>query len=408
LLFIVIIFQTSDFALEGMGGNKMLNSRKIAATSVFFAAAFVFLAAAHSAYKGHANDKDVNAILSAYPTLKGAAVDSCITCHRSGKVRNIDKREGDRNENGCGYCHAIYVKNKGGIKATLNAYGTDYLAAGRGPEAIKTLALKDSDTDGFANEMEFIKGTNPGESASNPSALIAPYRVYASAEIKKLSPVVDTTVFLNTSHNKAGDFYNRYRGNRVYEMLQAAGISDDAESVDFISYDGFEGAFSIEELKKSWPQTSPVMGLSKKEIGPCGWVNYNAPGLDAKRRLPNANIMLAFEENGEKIATARLDPETGKIIGTGPLRLVVPQYRISPPDLPQYADQSCQEKAAQDHRFNDSYDHNGGRSSFAIIAIRVHPMPKGTRDFEWEIVRDQLVAEEKLVIFGALKNQKGK
>ena len=62
----------------------------------------------------------------------------------------------------------------------------------------------------------------------------------------------------------------------------------------------------------------------------------------------------------------------------------------------------------QEHRFNDSYDHNGGRSSFAIIAIRVHPMPKGTRDFEWEKVRDQFVAEEKLAIFGALKSQEGK
>ena len=38
---------------------------------MFFAAAFVFLAAAYSAYKRHANDKDVNAVLSAYPTPKG-------------------------------------------------------------------------------------------------------------------------------------------------------------------------------------------------------------------------------------------------------------------------------------------------------------------------------------------------
>jgi len=313
-----------------------------------------------------------------------------------------------RHENGCGYCHAVYLKSGHGVKETLNSYGTDYLAAGRGPEAIRALALKDSDGDGFSNEAEFIKGTNPGESESNPVAPIAPSRVYTAADIRKLSPVVSSTVFLNTSRNKAGDFYNQYRGIRVYELLQAAGISDGATGVDFISLDGFEGAFSIEELKKSWPQTAPIMGLSEKEIGPCGWVHYNAPGLDAKVALPSMSILLAFEENGKKIETAQLDPQTGRISGTGPLRLIVPQDRISPPDLPQYADKSCRDKVASEYHFNESYDHNGGRSSFAIVAIRVHPMPKGTRDFEWEKVRDHFVTEEKLAIFGALKSQNGR
>jgi hypothetical protein len=38
------------------------------------------------------------------------------------------------------------------------------------------------------------------------------------------------------------------------------------------------------------------------------------------------------------------------------------------------------------------------------MAIRVKPLPKGTRDFEWEKVRGEFVAGEKLVIFGALKS----
>jgi hypothetical protein len=113
--------------------------------------------------------------------------------------------------------------------------------------------------------------------------------------------------------------------------------------------------------------------------------------------------MLAFEENGKKIEAAAMDAVTGKIRGTGPLRLVVPQFQISPPDLSEYADKSCQDKAAPEYRFNPSYDHNGGKSSFSIIAIRVNPLPKGTRDFEWEKVRNQFVAQEKLVIFGAIK-----
>ena len=156
----------------------------------------------------------------------------------------------------------------------------------------------------------------------------------------------------------------------------------------------------------SWPQAIPVMGLSKKEYGPCGWANYNAPGLNPKKALPDARIMLAVEENGKKIETARLDSETGKIIRTGPLRLVDPQHRISPPDVPMYAEKTCQDKAAPEHRFNEKYDHDGGRSSFAIVAIRVNPLPRGTRDYEWEKARDQLVAEGKVVIFGALKGHR--
>ena len=86
------------------------------------------------------------------------------------------KTQGKRHENHCGYCHAVYVQKKRDIKETLNSYGTDYLAAGRGIEAVKTLAGKDSDGDGFSNDSEFVKGTNPGEPASNPSAPIAPYQ----------------------------------------------------------------------------------------------------------------------------------------------------------------------------------------------------------------------------------------
>ena len=71
-----------------------MNSHKIANISVLFTAALMLIATAYSAYKGHANEKDVNAILSAYPMLKNTAVDSCATCHKSGKVRDIKKPQG--------------------------------------------------------------------------------------------------------------------------------------------------------------------------------------------------------------------------------------------------------------------------------------------------------------------------
>jgi hypothetical protein len=381
---------------------------KFVRVPLFALAAAVLIATARSAYKGHADDSDVNALLAAYPVLKGSAIDSCATCHRAGEVPDIERPGKKRRENHCDHCHVMHVNQKHDVKETLNRYGADYLAAGRGANAVKALAGKDSDGDGFSNEAEFLKGTNPGSPESNPAARIAPNRTYTATEIRKMSPIVNATVFVNTSKSKSGDSYNDYRGNNVYELLQAVGISDAADSVDFISLDGYERTQTIDELKKLWPQGRPVMGLSKEALGPCGWINYNVPGLDAGKTLSAVNILLVFEENGKKLENARIDPETGRINGAGPLRLIVPQSQISPPDMGQYADASCQSKVAEPYRFHEAYDHNGGKSSFAIIAVRVNPLPKGTRDFEWEKLREQFVAGEKLVFFGALKSQPAK
>jgi hypothetical protein len=84
------------------------------------------------------------------------------------------------------------------------------------------------------------------------------------------------------------------------------------------------------------------------------------------------------------------------------------QFKISPPDLGQRTDPSCAAKVAEQYRFHEEYDHNGGRCASAIIAIRVNPLPKGTRDFEWERVREQFISHEQVVVFGALKLQKAK
>jgi len=363
----------------------------------------LFIATAYSAYKGHGDDSDINALLAAYPKLKGTAMDSCATCHRSGEVPDPEKPGKSRRENHCDYCHVIHVNLKHPAKETLNRYGADYLAAGRGAKAVKALADKDSDGDGFSNEAEFLEGTNPGVPESNPSARISPHRIYATEEIRKMSPVVSETVFVNTTKSRSGDSYNQYRGNKVYELLQSVGIMNTADSVDFISLDGYETTHTLDELKSAWPQAAPIMGLGKEEIGACGWVNYSAPGLDATKALPAADIILAFEENGRALESAVLDAASGRITGAGPFRLIVPQFRISPPDQGQRADQSCLTRVAEPYRFHEEYDHNGGKCSSAVIAVRVNPLPKGTRDFEWESAREQFISKGNIVFFGALK-----
>ena len=356
----------------------------------------------YTAYKGHADDRDVNAILETYPALKNTPADSCATCHKSGTVVEIGTKT-PRAENHCDYCHAVYVRDHRDPVETLNTFGAAYLAAGRNAAAVKAVASKDSDGDGFSNEVELSRGTNPGDPVSNPKAPVAPSRSYTVAALRALSPTVERTIFLNTTKSRSGDSYSAYRGNDAWAMLQGMGIAASATSVDFLSADGYERTYTVEELKKSWPQGAPVMGLGSSDIGACGWVHYNVPGLEGGKPLAPSPIMIAFEENGQPLKPSSLDPATGRIVGQAPMRVVVPQSEISGPDLSQTADPSCASKVPEAARFHEAYDHNGGKSSFAIVAIRVKPLPKGTRDADWQTGALSRLTTGEVMVFGALR-----
>jgi hypothetical protein len=358
---------------------------------------------AHAAFRGHATDTDYVALLSSDPSLKGTAVDSCATCHRVGSVPDPEKPGAMRHENYCEYCHSVYTYGKGDIRQTLNPFGVDYLAAGRGLEAIKAIAARDSDGDGAANQAELTRATNPGDAASNPSARIAPSRVVSLAEMEKLAASVTQVMLMNTPVHPSGDSYDSYRGYRVGELLNAVAISEAAESIDFISLDGFERTLTMDELHGNWPQGAPVLDLGKADLGDCGWTQYNVKGLDPTRPLPNASILLAFEEDEARIARATIDEKTGKIVGTGPLRLVVPQFHVSPPDMLPSADKACLARVDPRYHYQENYDHNGGKSAFSIVAVRVNPLPKGTRDIDWQKVAAECIAKDQVVFFGALK-----
>ena len=356
----------------------------------------------HSAYRGHADNPDVAAVLSVYPALKGTPADSCAICHVSGVVRDQASSGGMRRVSHCDYCHAVFVRGKGDVRQTLNRFALDYLAAGGGAQAVRALAPKDSDGDGFTNETELQKGTNPGDAASSPSVPPAPSRAYTVATLRGLAPVLDLPVLVNTTKSRSGDAYNDYRGNSLWALLQAVGVSEMATSVDILSADGYEYTFTLDELKKSWPQGPPVMGLGRQELGACGWVSYASPRLEAGKPLPNAPVMFVFEENGKPLPKARFDRATGRIVGQGPVRVIAPQFRFSPPDLSQTADASCSEKVAPAYRFHEDYEHNGGSSAYGIVAVRATPLPKGTRDIDWQAAAARSLEIEEIVFFGAL------
>lgn len=371
-------------------------------SSLVLSAAAVTVVPLYSAYKGHANDHDVEAVLSAYPSLKRTPVDSCMTCHRSGEVKDPLAAGALRYENHCDYCHALFVRDKKDISETLNKYGAAYLAAGRDEAAVRKIAASDADRDGFTNDAEFKAGTNPGEAASNPSAPVAPSRTYAVSALRAMVPVIEQTIFVNVTKSRSGDTYSDYRGLGAWALLEAVGVSDEATSVDFLAADGYERTHTVAELRRSLPQGRPVFGLGTAELGPCGWVGYRSAKLDRSAALPPAAIMLAFEQDGQALSKAAMDEKTGRLVGTGPLRLVVPQAQVSPPDLAQTADPSCAGKVAPEHRFRDDYDHNGGKSNYALVAIRVNPLPKGSRDVDWQTAALKFLAKEEVVFFGAL------
>jgi hypothetical protein len=355
------------------------------------------------AYRGHADDRDVTAVLTAYPALKNTPADSCATCHASGVVKRISPGEGMRLENHCDYCHAVFVRDKKDVRETLNLFGRAYLGAGRNTSALAALAAKDADNDGASNEAELKAGTNPGDAASSPKAAVARSRALTVAEIRTLAPAVDETIFLNSTKSRSGDGYSDFRGVTLADLLGAVGLLDSAESVDLLSADGYERTFTLAEARKPWPQGVPAMGLGKAELGPCGWVNYSSKTLTAGTPLPAARILLAFEENGQALEKARMDADTGRIVGKGPLRAIVPQFVVAPPDLPQTADAACTPKVAAEYRFHDEYDHNAGASQNAVVAIRVKPLPKGTRDIDWQTTAAARLDREEVVIFGAIK-----
>lgn len=382
-------------------------TRRLAILLLAAVGAVTVIVPVYSAYRGHADDRDINAVLSAYPALRNTPADSCATCHATGVVKRLSPGDGMRDENHCDYCHAVFVRDKKDVRETLNRFGRDYLQAGRNAAAVSALGPKDSDGDGASNEAELKAGTNPGEPSSSPSLRLAPSRTLTVGALKSLAPAVDQAMFLNSTKSRSGDGYSDFRGLVLADVLKGVGLLDSAESVDLLSADGYERTFTLAELRTAWPQGAPVMGLGKAELGACGWVTYASRRLEAGKPLAPARILLAFEENGQPLEKGRIEPETGRILGKGPFRAIVPQFVVAPPDLPLTADPSCSPKVAAEYRFHEDYDHNAGASQSAVVAVRVKPLPRGTRDIDWQRIATRLLAAEEVVFFGAVTTPAG-
>jgi hypothetical protein len=380
------------------------------AVGISVAAAMVLATVAGiCAYKTH-QEEDSALFFDTYPNLAGTKMDGCDACHS--RVSGLPPGAASGKQvvlSSCDSCHRVtdYGRRKGN---TLTSYGRHYLDAGRNAAAFAAIASRDSDGDGDGNEAELKAGTNPGDPASAPDKKPAPQVTLSLNELtKKGIPSLVQTIFVNVTKSKDGDSYSDLRGFRLIDVLEAAGLTKEAKSVDVISLDGYITTFSIEQLRRSYPQAAPVLGLDSNTLGECGWVRYGAKNLKEGVPLPDANILLTYEVNGEPYPPASITSEN-RLTGSGPFRVAAPQMKNPGiPDLSSRATDACVKKMPAKFHYNRDYEKNSDYCAKAVVAIRVNPMPAGTMDIDWPQLAAKAIEEKSVVIFGALKlKQPGK
>jgi hypothetical protein len=357
-----------------------------------------------AAYIGH-KDPDMPVFLSVYPDAKGTAIDDCATCHRTGEAPVPGDPLGRTAQvNSCDFCHAAMKMNNGKPLNTLNPFGREFMRHGRSAAALKGMAALDSDGDGVSNADEIAARTLPGDPDSVPSMPLAPSVTLTLDQMIKSLAVIDVPLFMNVSKSPDGDRYDDLRGFLLIDVLKAAGMSESATSVDVISVDGYAKTFTIEQLRVMYPQSAPVFGLGEKELGECWIVKYFAKGLVEGAPLPPAGVMLTYEMNGEPYDSAIMVPETGKLRGSGPLRVTGPQMiQPGPPDLSSKAPESCNDVVPRVYQYHrDGYEKNSDYCVKAVVALRVNPMPKGMRAPHWQPDAMKHISGRSLIVYGAL------
>lgn len=381
--------------------NCVFTFRKVIQGIVVILMATVIAAVA--AYRTH-TEPDSSLFFKAYPQVLGTRMDGCEACH----TRIVGLPPGEKSGkavqlSACDSCHRL---TDHGRKAgnTLTPYGLEYKKAGRNAEALSAIAKLDSDGDGASNIAEIDAQTNPGDRQSAPDKKLAPHVVLAYDDlVKKGVRTYEQAIFVNVTKSRDGDSYSDLRGFKLIDVLEAAGMAKGATSVDVISLDGYMATFSIRQLRRAFPQAAPVMDLGAKTLGECGWVRYEARNLKSGVPLPDANILLAFAENGQEYQPALINDQQ-RLVGSGPFRVVAPQM-LNPgiPDMSSRAADACIQKVPEQYRFNRNYEKNSDYCVKAVVAIRVNPVPPGTMDIQWPQYAKKAIDDKNIVIFGAVE-----
>jgi hypothetical protein len=108
-------------------------------------------------------------------------------------------------------------------------------------------------------------------------------------------------------------------------------------------------------------------------------------------------LMLGYERNGLPLETSDLDVTEGRIVGEGPLRLVVPQEN---PGMPDRGSRLSPSDCGDGFDFRADADHNAGSMVRGVIAIRIDPMPVGVEGFDHMNGGWAYVDAGQLIIYG--------
>jgi hypothetical protein len=357
--------------------------------------ASIILAAYH-----HQGDRDSAIFLKVHPAKAGGKLDHCTLCHSGGQI----EKNGSKVVLGsCQWCHFKYgYDQKGPLTETLNAYGRDYLKAGRDNAAITAIAGIDSDGDGFSNKDEIAADRFPGNAGDDPKKIAAPMRVYTRAQLEALP---QHTQFLLQNAAKSQDGYAEFSGVVMETLLRDAGILDTATGITVFAPDGWSQYHPLRPLDDqamyhvfgTYPEAKYYFS-SKAAL----WCDYSAPSCAGRKdgetiQVPGGLLMLlALKREGKPLSPAVLAKDN-KLDGEGPYRVIVPQKTPSPPD------QSSKAKN-QDvlWPYRTDWDHNAGSSTRSVTMIRVEPLPPGTTDIDIAETGWKYVDQGKIVIYGAI------
>lgn len=357
------------------------------------------------AYKGHANDQDMNDLVAVYPGIAGTRLDDCHLCHTGGEVTSGGKT---RTKNACDFCHYLPFPDEEATgqpatyEQTLNPYGLDYKKAGRNKDALRSIGETDSDEDDFSNAEEIGDGKYPGDANSKPGQQTALMRILDLNALRALP--AHTEFLLVNSHRQRTDFYATYKGVKIVDLLEAIGVNlSDITGITVIAPDGFMKDFDVDVLTGKYPNGLFYSGLDAETLGEeCGFVNYPAAipeGLGFGSGIPDEPwLMLAYERDGAPVETSYLDPVSGSIGGEGPLRIIVPQ---SAPGMPDRGSTYSPTPCDDGYDYEDSKDHNAGTMVRGVIAIRVNPMPEGVEGFDYMNGGWAYIDAGQLVLYGA-------
>ena len=362
----------------------------------------------------HEGEQDAEKFLQAYPNKVGTKLDHCALCHSGGSY--VNSRGRTITLGSCQWCHYSYgYDGAGDIENTINMYGAAYKTAGRNAAAIASIDVVDTDEDGYANGAEIIANRFPGNAEDHPGLAAAPYRIYTKGQLKGLR---SHSQFLLMNTSRSGDFYAKYTGVPMKNLLDDAGILDTATSITVYAPDGWSQDHPLEygEEAESYHVYDNVPGQSyqyppatyyyhedaDEAKNPNGWCDYSAPSCVGRSHGDTINVngglkaILAYAREGAVMDTGVLNDEN-KLDGEGPFRVVVPQKSVNAPDQSSKSDIQDVEWP-----YNYDWDHNAGACSRSATIIKVSPLPAGTTDIDILEAGWTYVDQGKIIIYGAI------